>query len=275
MKKKMLREIEARLGEGYKAEEHEVKKNNGIVLHGIVVHKEGENIAPQIYIDDVPEDEVVDYVVDKYNEVKDNKSGMYPDIDEVRRKIMTKEGLLENVVPVLVNREKNEAKLKEIVHRPFLDMEITFKIDMGNSGFVTIDNKLLKNVGISDEELYDAAMENVQGCGETVELSSLVPEFMREAAGKDMPPVLLLTNEEKLLGAGMIFDKEAIEKLVEDIGDFFILPSSIHEVLIVPVKCGKAKALRKMVQDVNTMLDERDYLSDNVYICKNGEIEVA
>ena len=69
-------------------------------------------------------------------------------------------------------------------------------------------------------------------------------------------------------GAGILVYQDFMDKAAERVGgDFFILPSSIHEVLLV-IDTGdmKADALRDMVKHINKAeLKPEDILSDNVY----------
>ena len=57
---------------------------------------------------------------------------------------------------------------------------------------------------------------------------------------------------------------------------FYILPSSIHEILLVDCDKAELSALQNMVRDVNrTVLDAQDVLSDTVYIFENDCVKVA
>jgi len=50
--KMITEELKNQLGEGYEITPMEKRKNNGIVLHGICIHKKGDNISPVAYADD-------------------------------------------------------------------------------------------------------------------------------------------------------------------------------------------------------------------------------
>ena len=54
--------------------------------------------------------------------------------------------------------------------------------------------------------------------------------------------------------------------------DFYILPSSIHEVIILPKSKGIAKEeLDAMIQDINhTQVDTEEVLSDHSYLYERG-----
>ena len=81
-------------------------------------------------------------------------------------------------------------------------------------------------------------------------------------------PMTVLTIKDLTNGAGVIFCNAVLQKIYAKIGKFYILPSSIHEVIIVPISCGMDRnELEEMVKVVNR--DEvapADRLSDRVYL---------
>ena len=83
---------------------------------------------------------------------------------------------------------------------------------------------------------------------------------------EDMPTVL--TTRDQINGAGVLFCDSVLQKIQDKVGDFYVLPSSIHEVLIIPVSDGIDRDyLEEMVKSVNR--DEvapEDRLSDQVYL---------
>lgn len=92
------------------------------------------------------------------------------------------------------------------------------------------------------------------------EISSMLPP--------DEGAMYVLTNQEKLNGATALLDAKIMGEISEKFGEnFFILPSSLHEVLIVPAREGmELSVLENMVQEVNaTQVAPQDRLSDHVY----------
>ena len=79
-----------------------------------------------------------------------------------------------------------------------------------------------------------------------------------------MPNVL--TNNNSQLGAAVILYDGVLKDIAKG-EDLVILPSSIHEVLILKAKQNDSPAeLKAMVQDVNaTQVALEERLSDNVY----------
>ena len=84
----------------------------------------------------------------------------------------------------------------------------------------------------------------------------------------DGSPMTILTTRGAANGAGVIFCDSVLQKIREKIGNFYILPSSIHEVLIVPVSGGiELDYLEEMVRTINaTEVSPEDRLSDQVYL---------
>ena len=77
----------------------------------------------------------------------------------------------------------------------------------------------------------------------------------------------LKTNDTKVNGASEILRDDIRQEIADKIGDFFVLPSSIHETLIIPKSAGMdRKELEQMVQEVNqTQVLPEERLSDHVY----------
>ena len=68
-------------------------------------------------------------------------------------------------------------------------------------------------------------------------------------------------------GAATLLDKNLMGEIVETLGDIYILPSSIHEVLIIPIRTSmEVEALHSMVCEVNdTQVAPEERLSNHVY----------
>jgi len=79
----------------------------------------------------------------------------------------------------------------------------------------------------------------------------------------------VLSNADKLNGAAAILDSKTMEDISEKLGgDFIVLPSSIHEVIVLPVNEDMDRqTLEAMVQDVNAgQVAPEERLSDHVYM---------
>ena len=81
------------------------------------------------------------------------------------------------------------------------------------------------------------------------------------------PPLYVLTNKEKTQGAAMIARPDIMKEIGDKFGcDYYVLPSSTHEVLVMPVSAGvELEMLSAMVHEVNaTEVSPQDKLSDKV-----------
>lgn len=120
-------------------------------------------------------------------------------------------------------------------------------------------------------DLADAGCisEEITYGGDTY-VDEFVSHMMEEAVGRYQPlPMYVLTNESRRCGAAAILYEGELDRIGRRLGeDFYILPSSIHEVIIVPMSCGHTREeLRKMVKEINiTQVSQEEYLSDHVYI---------
>ena len=84
----------------------------------------------------------------------------------------------------------------------------------------------------------------------------------------DIPDTMfVLTNDTKVNGAAAILNDDIRQEIAEKVGDFYMLPSSIHETLIIPKDAGmEFKELEQMVQEVNQkQVAPGERLSDHVY----------
>lgn len=93
-------------------------------------------------------------------------------------------------------------------------------------------------------------------------------EYMRKDISDDLPPLYCFSNESKLNGAAYIMNEE-IQKMVSEKlgGDYYILPSSVHEVLVISKDIDiPLQNIEQMVQHVNlSCVSAEEVLSDHVY----------
>ena len=185
------------------------------------------------------------------------------------------------LVPRLINAEMNSELLEARPHKLVADLAVTYcaLLDQSFDGTasVAVTNELMKMWNTSVEELHEIAVAN---------LSELLPstfkgmtEVMSEMMGMsteememmgmstDEEQMYVLSNSIKVNGASALLDTKMMEEIIEKVGDFYILPSSIHETLVVPVKSGMdVESLEAMVREVNsTQLQPDEILSNRVY----------
>lgn len=105
--------------------------------------------------------------------------------------------------------------------------------------------------------------------------------FGEELFGEESPEGLLdvhvdtyvITNTSNHYGSICLFDEAVKNKLNELMPEgYIILPSSVHEVILMPIECGlDTSCLKKMVYDINTLVvQKQDFFTNRVFRYVNG-----
>ena len=278
----VIAEIKSRLnlGEDDKIVFQKTVKNNGGVFDTCLINKSGEKISPNIYYNSSNEDDdIVEEICAIYNSNSREIDGVKSASEELINVFKDKDTFLSKVLPMLVNREKNTELLMKIPHTPYLNLEVIYYIDLP-IGIAKVYNSHIDSLGVSLEEIHSSALMNLLNRSNKVE--SLF-ETMKRMYEAPLPPVedaglYIMTNKDGCYGATQMLNPFSLQKMQEKLGEhFYIIPSSIHEVICVPMKRGCEKILIDMVKEVNaTNLSERNFLADSLYEYNKGKItEVA
>lgn len=262
-----------------------VTKSNDRVLTGLIVRKDGEKTAPAVYLEPYAEQISNGRPLDSaMREIAAIQTDYHiPAFD------LSSFGDYEKVKPLLAIRlydpEKNQDYLKGKPHTPCGDLTAAYRIQISkdNDGVASaiITDGLLQTWGISAEQLHKDALA-AESNRETVCLHSMDDVMSQFFSPGECPNLLnndeipnmgigiglyVLTNQSRLNGAGVLAQDHILERIGDLLGsDFYVLPSSIHEVLIVPDNGAVSlKELEAMVKEVNaTQVAPEDLLSDKV-----------
>ena len=176
----------------------------------------------------------------------------------------------------VVSAERNAKMLQNVPHEQMEDIAVVYRLVLDSSkdasSTVLVTNDLMDKFGITHEQLHDDAMKNaplirpaeIKGMEETLNEMQGGP-----ALEPDPDEILFVAGvPDQNHGAAVIaypnFFEDAAEKLG---GDYFIIPSSIHEVLLVK-DTGEmnARDLASMIREVNaTEVAPEDVLTDHAY----------
>ena len=178
--------------------------------------------------------------------------------------------------------KKSEPFLQTSPHKEVDGLAISYHIAFegmqGVEASTPISNKMMEMYDVTAEQLHADALESSQRLY-PVQFSSLA-EVMQQMMGLDpemaadmMPPVegpqlMILTNAQSFYGASALFYPGQMEAIAEQVGsDFFVLPSSVHETLILADDGSvEPDSLQFMVREINqTEVAPEDRLSDFVY----------
>ena len=184
---------------------------------------------------------------------------------DLREFIENKEAFLSRVFCELVKTGYRRDR-GNVAYIPINDtLELQFKLNIGDlikDSKVCIIDDLLERHDICVEDLKEIALQNTQ---------RMYPErfeSFREALSMPFDielPMYILTNSKKTFGAGAILYSGMKEKIESVIGEFIVIPSSVHEVLILP-EFMSGPSIVDIIKEVNrTTVDPLEQLSDVPY----------
>ena len=284
------REVEKRAGENYRVKLNDVMKNNGVVLRGITLMQDDSNISPTIYLNpyydayengDTTLGTVIDEVIDTYERNKINRS-----ID--MKFFLNYEIVKSRIIFKLINTEKNRELLKDVPYIPFHDLSIVFQCLVSEERFgnasILIHNVHLQLWKVNARELYERALENtplLQGY-ELADMNSVLEEMKALGGGEDEGiedmhqevPMYVLSNKSRVNGASCILYKDILKDFAMVVDkDLYVLPSSIHEVILLPSDgTQESEQLKEMVREINqSQVEEEEVLSDSVYYYRRSD----
>ena len=259
-------------------------KNNGVELESLTIIREGRNAYPTIYVDiwwDIYKaGESFDDIVAKVLEWE-KKSALsrkmdldfFLDFDRVK----------ENLRYKIINTEKNVDLLNSIPHKDFLDLSKVYMVEVNTPeigrGTVLVSNVHMELWKTTWEELDRYATEQTekQNPSYIFDMVDMATEMLEKAVDVELPDfeiphgqMYVITNQERYFGAAVLLYKDVFKNFAtEKEEDLYILPSSTHEVIVIPASLAQyqgIKGLKEMVKEVNsTHVEPEEFLSDNIY----------
>lgn len=284
--KTIVKELKGFYGRKADIEVKNIIQNNDVHRDSLLITflGKGESICPVIYLDTVFEsfsdgsktmDECIGVIANMREEFAADNS-----MKNMANELLNWENVKGSVYPALISVSENREVLKKLAYTPFLDLATIYIIrqelgDEGNAS-VKITNTMLNFYGIEKGKLHQQATANLEKDNyEMADMMELLlqalPESEREmipdTSGLEAGKMYVLTNASKFYGAAGILDSRLLEQSLGNM-TAFVLPSSIHETIFVPISKGMdADSLNRTIREVNdTQLDVSERLSDHCYI---------
>ena len=133
---------------------------------------------------------------------------------------------------------------------------------------------LAEMIGVTLEELKAAGMRNTEKDKKVMPLAQMMNSLApgNDDAFEGGVPLWVFTNREAYFGASIMLIADPFEELSQKLEtDLFILPSSKHEVLVLPKEQGDEAGLSGMVREINgSVVSGEDFLSDTIYQYTRG-----
>lgn len=266
----------------------EVTKDNDRKLIGLSIRMKDSITTPIIYLDQY------------YMQYGDGRGtdDILRDIADVRtasemkehsemERITDFEFVKDKIICRLVNAEMNKEYLSGKPYKQIEDLAVLYVVDLGDyvAGHMsaTVTDSMMEWYGINAQELHEIALRNLSES--SIEIKSMrdaiieitfpdgLPENDSIASvlfpGMDMNPMYVLSNAERWNGAAAVLDRKTMDGIAEKLGgDYVVIPSSVHEVIILPIsESTDIQAIDREIQSINAELvvpEER--LSDHAYL---------
>ena len=278
-KQNIILELEKRLPTSTTISIETIQKLNNTSFDAVIIQDEGASACPAIYLESfylsyqngTPFHDICQKLFQCYQQSRCShpiNTDFFLDFEQVK----------EHLTFRIIHRASNEKMLSSIPYLPFLDLAIVFyyvfrskKEEYAN---IQIHQSHLDLWHISTQDLLTCAVHNTPKLFPELwlPLSKIVTEFfpsLQEGETEDAPPVYVATNKAKLYGASVILYPDFLGKIAERLeSDLYLLPSSIHEVLLLPKSyVSNPDTLNTMMREVNaSAVAPIDFLSDHYYV---------
>lgn len=297
--------IQARLPEEYQgySTERQTITRSGLNYEGLVFHNE-----PRVFGTPDPvlnisafydgylegrydEDEVLDKIVDTF--ISSLSSVKQNDLSSTAETIKNYDRVKAKIIPTFAPVGNREQYIKDKPIDYVAGLPLVYKIRLNDDMYIAIDDNIMALWDITKDQLKKQAFENLSR--ETVfydmeqkvfslfgkedaKLSNLLEEEQPV-----IPPMAVLSNKSGRFGATAMAIPEVMMKIsdmyMKECGQgFYIIPSSIQEVILVPQDIRDVEGLRQMVKEVNSgTVGPDEVLSDELYEfdAEKGEIKIV
>ncbi len=288
-------ELNAKMGSDYDIQATTTAKNNGLYLEGLCIKRKEDTVAPVIYMAPYYKDyregrlilDIVENIILTFKDWDTKKPVVHSlNWEQIKDKITVR----------LVNYELNKELLETVPYKEvFGDLVVTFHIvvESGSDGIKTIriGNELFNSFPVSIDSLYEIALSNTAKLFPAVvrDMEDIIVDMLDKDTGlseeyqqfegamfllHNRTQMIVVSNRTGVYGATAILYPNMLKSIAEQTkSDLYILPSSLHEMILVPVKDKEMAAidLNNMVYEVNqTEVEDDDILSNNAYVYRAG-----
>ena len=274
--------LRERLGEGYQMEPEDTEGVNGTVKHSLMLIRQDRDIHPSVNLDTyyglfqsgIGMERLIEDMLKSCREdspVSLSAIADFKDWENVKAHIYAK----------LINTRKNCRLLSKVPNRAYMDLSFVYYVRMESRNsdeyaVIQVNNEHMEHWGVGEEMLCQSAWKNLRKPDEAVleDMTDILsPLFLMEetrttSAGEEAA-MYVLSNRYRVNGAVHMCNRKALREAAEWLGDdFWILPSCVHEVILIPVRQteGCAEGFAGIVKEVNdTQLEPQEILSYHVY----------
>lgn len=271
-----------------------VQKNNDQNQVGVTIKKKGQTVAATVYLERYYADFlageadgiILKRIIGEYLEAQQEMS----QVAALAENVKNYDSVKNNIRVQVVNKETNRESLrncpkKEIEGTDLLAVfRILFYKQGEECGSALITDSVMDKWNMNSEFLYKKALKNTieqapaQVSNIMSVLSGMGEELALEDIFSDSHEIYILTNQEGRYGAATMLYPGLLQSIAEGSQtDFYILPSSIHELLLIKAGNGMdVKEIQRMVMEINrNQVAPKEFLSDRVYYYNGSEQKLS
>lgn len=263
---------------------HTTVKNNGYERKGITFSEEGTNISPTIYLEEYYEkfirggdvERLAEQVLEMYYKVRIKHTWGETAVQDYQ-------SVKDRIIYKLVSRDRNRELLKQVPHTRYLDLAVLFYVlvDMDEAGgqmaTMLIRNEHLAWWKVPEEEIQRRAEVNTEKLlpYEFSAMCMVIEEMLGVQSTdeewrklREQESMYVLTNHIRSGGASAILYPGRLDAIGAYFKEnYYILPSSIHEVIIIPEsRALPREEMECVIREVNeTQVQAEEFLSEHAY----------
>lgn len=275
----------------------DITKANDVSLNAVSIKKDKESkLGVNLYIDEYykrnmsVEDAAKD-MIRLYKENIDNQTA--GEINSLIDTLQDFEKTKDKIIIRVFNKERNKNFVNDHPYLIFGDLVIVFYVEVTPEAVAMVTNSMLSTFGVSLQDLINVSFENTRRLYPVVinnMFNTLLnmtgvseEELANHGVTEEDNKMYVVSNKNDYYGASYLADKESLNTIYKHVkSNFFIIPSSIHELIIVPInemafednenKKDSIENLNYMIREVNqTTLQDSEILSDHVYFYNGKE----
>lgn len=255
-----------------------VEKPEG-TLEGFTLGNPGDKVQTVLYFKDM---------YDRYN-TTNSMDNLFNEIEDIMNKSLDISGninfSINDIIICMLNKNPNPKFLNDCPTGEFLGMKYYYRILLGDDeeGFrsACLTNRMTDALHYEVNSLFDAAIVNTKRLMRPMWMP--LNKLCKDWFGTDLPggdlniPMYVITNEKLLFGASSIFYKDILDELYNKIGEYYLIPSSIHEFLAVkadiPSDIDSLFEMHNSVQSEQVQSNEQ--LSDDIFKYNGDKLAIV
>lgn len=267
-----------------------VLKRNYLKGDCILLGFKTDAVKPCIYLDvfvkrlheGVPMANVVLEIFDVYNSVDHSKLNKTLSIDKILDKARQN-----TYLQVISSKHEMDLIEKDVVYEKYLDLLVCYRIVVtkdeytGETGTTLVTNRLLEATKMTKEYIHNVAVENSKKDNwSIITMEDRLSEILLKDDDINAEPTMYIIGEKAIFGGACIYTKSGIKELAKKLNkNILILPSSIHELILLPCDddiCKNEFGIKKMVNEINNeYVSDDEFLSNNIYLYSLEKDEIT